>query len=165
MARTLTLIAPAPFAARSLFVGAFNTVYEDDARMWISVVRGDGTRVSVSGALDDWAMNFRPEGVAAVLDALTAALDDPEAVITVTSLLDWDAGFTGSAWRIADGTEIGTAAAAEVFADDPAVGVYGDQVKPIGAPWVVLSRDMDTSDLTFTALTQPVKDVIARHGA
>ncbi|MFF9192581.1 hypothetical protein [Streptomyces rochei] len=163
----ITALAPAPAAtpetvAASLFVGAFNSAYDDDPRMTIALRRSNGSTLAVAGVLDDYRMRFDPAEVSTLLAWLTRAVaTDPDAVISVTaayrSLAD---GAHGWAWRIGTGEALPRGEAATLF---------GDGVDLLGAvePHVSLGgRLLDTSadGLADTALTGDVKAVVTAHG-
>ncbi|MFF7117389.1 hypothetical protein ACFY91_34475 [Streptomyces albogriseolus] len=162
--------SPAPAAspetvAASLFVGAFNSVFEDDPRMTIAVHLTTESSIAVTGRLgDDHDMHFSPAEVSAALNWLTRAVaTDPRAVITVTAFLDGDSeSVHGWAWFIDTGEALPASAASSLFPD---------HVELLGAqqPWVTLQgprRLVDTSadGLAYTALSDEVKTVVTAHG-
>jgi hypothetical protein len=150
--------------AASVFVAAFNTVYEDDQQMRLTLHRGDGTSLAVTGELTpEWAEAFNAEEVATFLGALSTAIaDDPEAVISVASWLHTtDSDPVWWAWRIEDGQPLEAAAAAALLGDDA-------EYEGAEQPWVRIGTDlMDVSDdgLSCTALTDDVKAALSGHRA
>ncbi|MFD7861583.1 hypothetical protein [Streptomyces sp. NPDC059783] len=161
---TVPAASPETVAA-SLFVGAFNTVFEDDPRMTIAVHLTTGSSIAVTGRLsDDDNMHFSPAEVSAVLDWLTRAVaSHPRTVIAVTTDPNHESeSVHGWAWFIDTGEALPASAAAPLFPD---------HVELLGAqqPWLTLrgSRPLvDTSadGLTATALTDDVKTVVTAHG-
>lgn len=155
--------------AATLFVSAFNTVYEDDEKMRLTLHRGDGTSVAVTGELTtDYVEAFDASQVAAWLTALSAAIkSDPDAVLSVTSwLFDADAEPMYWAWRVADGAPLEVAAAAALFGEDEVYLYQGAEEH-----WVKIrdGRDdtslMDISEdgLAWFALTDGVKAALISH--
>ncbi|MET9778621.1 hypothetical protein ABZ023_30955 [Streptomyces sp. NPDC006367] len=161
--------SPAPVAApetvaASLFVGAFNSVYEDDPRMTITLHRSNGSSLAVAGVLDDYLMRFNPAEVSTLLAWLTHSVaTDPDAVISVAAayrpLGDRAHGW---AWRINTGDALGR---------EEADTLFGDEVELLGAtqPWVTLRGprplvDTSADGLAYTALTDDVKAVVTAHG-
>jgi hypothetical protein len=153
--------------AATLFVSAFNTVYEDDEKMRLTLHRGDGTSVAVTGELTtDYVEAFDGSEVAAFLNALSAVIgSDPDAVLSVASwVFDADADPMWWAWRIADGAPLDTASAAALLGEDA-------EYQGTEQPWVKIrdGRDdkslMDISEagLDCTALTDGVKAALITH--
>ncbi|MGW6202121.1 hypothetical protein ACWF9B_00475 [Streptomyces sp. NPDC055089] len=162
--------APTPAAspesvAASLFVGAFNTVFEDDPRMTIAVHLSTGSSIAVTGRLgDDYHMHFRPAEVSAALDWLTRAVaTDPRAVIAVIADRDDEGTLAqGWAWFINTGDALPANAASSLFPG---------HVELCGAeqPWVTLGGprplvDTSADGLAYTALSGDVKAIVTAHG-
>lgn len=157
-------VAPETVAA-ALFVGAFNSVFEDDPRMTIAVHLTTGSSLAVTGRLgDDYHMHFSPAEVSAALDWLTRAVAaDGRTVIAVTADRD-DEGESahGWAWFIDTGDPLPASAASSLFPD---------HVELLGAeqPWVTLKGprplvDTSAEGLSATALSDDVKAVVTAHG-
>ncbi|MER7497088.1 hypothetical protein ABT033_31385 [Streptomyces pharetrae] len=151
--------------AASLFVGAFNSVFEDDPRMTIAVHLTTGSSLAITGRLgDDYHMRFHPAEVSAALDWLTRAVAaDPRTVIAVTADRDAEGESAyGWAWFIDTGEALPASAASSLFpdhvelrgADQPHVTLRGPR------PLVDTSAD----GLAYTALTDDVKAVVTAHG-
>jgi hypothetical protein len=153
--------------AASLFVGAFNCVYEDDPRMTIAVHRSNGSTLAITGVLDNYRMRFDPAEVSTLLAWLTHTVaTDPDAVISVTAAhqpppngcaRSWAHGW---AWHTSTGDALNREEAAALF---PA------RVRLLGAaePHVTLGGppvDTSAAGLTDTALTDDVKAVVTAHG-
>ncbi|MFG3132927.1 hypothetical protein ACGFZU_35165 [Streptomyces tendae] len=159
--------APAPVAApetvaASLFVGAFNNVYEDDPRMTIALHLSNGSTLAVAGVLDDYRMRFDPAEVSTLLVWLTRAVaTDPDAVITVTaayrSLAD---GKHGWAWYIGTGEALSRGEAATLFPNGVDLLGAAESHVTLGGRLVDTSAD----GLAYTALTGDVKAVVTAHG-
>ncbi|MYX26828.1 hypothetical protein GTY75_09125 [Streptomyces sp. SID8381] len=148
--------------AASLFVGAFNSVYEDDPRMTIALHRSNGSSLAVAGLLDDYRMRFDPAEVSTLLSWLTRAVAaDPDAIISVTTAYRPFGGREhGWAWRVGTGAALDREEAASLFG--PGVDLLGAAESHV----TLGSRPLDTSaaGLTATALTSDVKAVVAAHG-
>ncbi|MFJ5635012.1 hypothetical protein ACIQF5_20535 [Streptomyces goshikiensis] len=163
---TAPLPAASPEAvAASLFVGAFNSVFEDDPSMTVAVHLTTGSSIAVSGRLgDDYDMHFSPAEVSTALDWLTrAVVADPRAVIAVIAYRDDIKDVAhGWAWFVSTG---------EALRASEASSLFPHRVELLGAeqPWVTLrgSRPLvDTSadGLAYTALNDDVKAVVTAHG-
>ncbi|MGW3392140.1 hypothetical protein [Streptomyces cinereoruber] len=151
--------------AASLFVGAFNSVFEDEPSMTIAVHLTNGSSIAVTGRLgDDYDVHFSPAEVSTALDWLTrATATDPRAIITVTTDRDGEQNPAhGWAWGIDTGEPLSASAASSLFPD---------HVELLGAqqPWVTLRGprllvDTSADGLAYTALSDDVKRVITAHG-
>lgn len=162
MTTTTTESAVPKTIAASLFVAAFNTVYEDDPRMTIALHTGSGSRLAVSGELDDHHMRFQPVEVSTLLAWITRAVAaDPDAVITVLADYDADGEHShGWAWSIRTGAALDSKGAAPFF---PAgVELRGAEQRHV----VIGGHLVNTSarGLSATALTEDVKTVVTAHG-
>jgi hypothetical protein len=165
MTTTPAPAAPPETVAASLFVGAFNSVFEDDPSMTIAVHLTTGSSIAVAGRLgDDYDMHFSPAEVSAALDWLTRAVaTDPRAVIAVTADRDDERNSAhGWAWFIDTGEALPASAASSLFPD---------HVELLGAqqPWVTLRGprplvDTSADGLAYTALNDEVKAVVTAHG-
>ncbi|MFF8618835.1 hypothetical protein [Streptomyces sp. NPDC015350] len=161
----MTTAASPETVAASLFVGAFNSVFEDDPRMTIAVHLTTGSSITITGRLgDDYDMHFSPAEVSAALDWLTrATVTDPRTVIAVTADRDDESETAhGWAWFIDTGEALPASAASSLFPD---------HVELLGAqqPWVTLGGprplvDTSADGLAYTALNDDVKAVITAHG-
>ncbi|MFD8671039.1 hypothetical protein ACFV1U_37450 [Streptomyces microflavus] len=156
--------APESVAA-ALFVGAFNTVYEDGPCMTIAVHLGTGSSLAVTGRLgDDYHMHFDPAEVSAALDWLTRAVaTDPHAIITVTTDRSSEGDTPQSwAWFIDNGDPLSASEAASLFPGHT-------ELLGVKQPWVTLHGprplvDTSAEGLANTALTHEVKAVTTAHG-
>jgi hypothetical protein len=147
--------------AASLFVAAFNTVYEDDPRMTIALHMSSGSSLAVTGELDNWRMRFHPAEVSTLLAWLTRAVaTDPVAIITVTADRDEDGETAhGWAWCIATGAALDTKGAAPLF--DADVELRGAEQRHVVLSGLV---DISADGLSATALTDEVKALVSAHG-
>jgi hypothetical protein len=131
----VTAVTPEARAA-ALFVGAFNSVFEDCALMRIALHRSNGSSISVAGELIEYVEWFDSAEVSTFLGWLTKAVAyDPKAVIAVTSW-HWgpNADPAGYAWTIGDGAALDADAARKVF---------GDAVELRGAEYSYMTLAMD----------------------
>lgn len=163
--------APAPAAApetvaASLFVAAFNTVFEDDRRMTIALHTTDGSHLAITGDLtDDYAMHFAPFEVSTLLAWLTRAVAyDRAAVITVTAERgpadDFFEYAHGWAWCIGTGAALNYEGAGRYFGNGVELRGAEERHVEIGGHLV----DTSTDGLSATALTDEVKAVVTAHG-
>jgi hypothetical protein len=158
----MTATATPETVAASLFVAAFNTVFEDDPRMTIALHMSSGSSLLVTGRLDDFIMRFNPAEISTFLAWLTRAVaTDPHAVIAVIADRDDEGEYAnGWAWFIGAGDALPASAASSLLPD------YVD-LKGAEEPHVTLGGGLvDTSGdgLSGTSLTEDVKAVVTAHG-
>ncbi|CAM5238045.1 hypothetical protein [Streptomyces griseomycini] len=153
-------LTPAARAA-SLFAGAFNSVFEDDAKMYIRLRTADESW-SVRGMFQSGEMDFAPADVSAFLQALTAVIADNRPAVVAVSVHDHydDVHGMGYAWNLADGAVLDAETAAPLFLETI-------EMRGAAEPWMTLQgmANPTLEGMEDTALTDEVKYVIATHGA
>jgi hypothetical protein len=152
--------------AASLFVAAFNTVFEDDPRMTIALHTSNGSHLAVTGELTDGhEEHFVPAEVSTLLAWLTRAVAyDSTAVITVTAERGEPDEFFeyahGWAWCIGTGATLSHKEAARYFGQGIELRGAEERHVEIGGHLV----DTSAEGLSATALTDEVKAVVTAHG-
>ncbi|MFE8941168.1 hypothetical protein ACFYNX_27300 [Streptomyces sp. NPDC007872] len=151
-------------AAASLFVGAFNSVFEDEPGMTIAVHLTTGSSLAITGRPgDDYDIHFSPAEVSVVLDWLTRAIvTDPGAVIAVTANRDDEEDSAhGWAWFISTGEALPASVASSLFPDHiELLGAQQPQITLRGS-WPLVDTSAD--GLAYTPLSDDVKAVITAH--
>ncbi|WP_438306581.1 hypothetical protein ACSHXN_43900 (plasmid) [Streptomyces sp. HUAS TT11] len=143
--------------AAGLFAAAFWTVFEDQSWVSLTVHKGNGSSISITGSLTaEYLMGFDPAEVATFLTWLTAALSNPKAICAVSAAY---AGCDpmGWAWSLRDGVALDAEAAATVFGEN--VELRGAEARHI-----TLTKVTGRTDMSGISLTEDVKAVINNHG-
>lgn len=146
-------------AAASLFVAAFNAVYEDDPYMTITLHTGSGSELAVTGELDNYRMRFDPDEVDTLLAGLTRSVaTDPYAVITVTADREGQLA-QGWAWYVRGGAALNRTKASRFFTT--AVELLGPAQPHVRLGGTLV--ELTTGGLSATALTSDVKAAVIAH--
>ncbi|MGW2550037.1 hypothetical protein [Streptomyces sp. NPDC001635] len=163
---TTTAAATPEVRAAALFVGAFNSVFEDCSQMRISLHRSNGSSLTVAGELIEYIEWFDAAEVSTFLGWLTKAVAyDPKAVLAVTSW-HWgpNADPAGYAWTIGDGAALDKDAALKVFGG--AVELRGAEYSYMTLAWDDAHAQSIVDGLEdAVALDEETRAAIAAHAA